>query len=160
MLCGFTSLLLQKRKKVKKSLFILCLVMNVVGYSQEWHTDINVAKQYAASGNKNILLVFSGPGWCMPCMELDKSLWQSPEFKAEAESKWVLLRADFPQKKGDPEPVNIHDPKIILAEKFNRDGFFPFFVVLDQNGRLLGKSGYENLKAPQEYISLFKRLGR
>lgn len=135
-------------------------MMNVVGYCQEWHTDFDVAKRNAAAANKNILLVFSGPGWCVPCMELDKSLWQSPEFKAEAETKWVLLRADFPQKKGDPEPVNINDPKIILAEKFNRDGFFPFFVVLDQNGRLLGKSGYEKLDAPQEYISLFKKLGR
>jgi len=150
----------KKREKVKKSLFVLCLMMTVAGYCQEWHTDFDAAKRNAAAANKNILLVFSGPGWCVPCMELDKSLWQSPEFKAEAETKWVLLRADFPQKKGDPEPVNINDPKIILAEKFNRDGFFPFFVVLDQNGRLLGKSGYEKLDAPQEYISLFKKLGK
>ncbi|MXN90595.1 thioredoxin family protein [Flavobacterium sp. Sd200] len=135
-------------------------MVGVVGYGQEWHTDLNAARQKAAASDKKILLVFSGPGWCQPCMELDKKLWLSDEFLAEAEDRWILLRADFPQKKGDPEPVNINDPKIILAEKFNRDGFFPFFVVLDQNGRLLGKSGYEKLETPQEYISLFKKLGR
>ena len=89
-----------------------------------------------------------------------KKVWETPEFKAEAEDKWVLLLADFPQKKGDPEPVNINDPKIILAEKFNRDGFFPFFVVLDKNGRLLGKRGYEGLDTAQEYIALFEKLSR
>lgn len=135
-------------------------MMSVNGFCQEWHTDFDAAKRRAAALNKNILLVFSGPGWCQPCTELDKNLWASDEFKTEAENRWVLLRADFPQKKGDPEPVNINDPKIILAEKFNRDGFFPFFVVLDQNGRLLGKSGYEKLETSEEYISLFKRLGK
>ena len=150
----------QKLQEVKKSLILVCLMINAVGLCQEWHTDFDTAKRDAAANGKDILLVFSGPGWCLPCMELEKNVWHSPEFEAEAESKWVLMRADFPQKKGDPEPVDVNDPKIILAEKYNRDGFFPFFVVLDQNGRLLGKSGYEKLDAPQEYISLFKKLGK
>jgi len=145
---------------VKKSLILVCLMINAVGFCQEWNTDLDTAKSKAAATNKNILLVFSGSDWCVPCMELEKNVWQTAEFKAEAEKNWVLLRADFLQKKGNPEPVNINDPKIILAEKYNRDGFFPFFAVLDKNGRLLGKTGYEGLDTAHEYIALFKKLAR
>jgi thioredoxin-related protein len=146
--------------KVKKSVLVLCLMMSVMGFCQEWHTDLDAAKRKAAASDRNIVLLFSGSDWCMPCIELEKNVWETEEFKSEAEDKWVLLLADFPQKKGDPEPVNVDDPKIILAEKFNRDGFFPFFVVLDKYGRLLGKRGYEGLDTAQEYIALFDKLSR
>lgn len=128
--------------------------------AQEWNTDLAVAKRKAIASNKNILLVFSGSDWCMPCMYLDKTLWTSEEFKAAAEKNWVLLRADFLQKKGDPEPVNVNDMKMILAEKYNRDGFFPYFVMLDKNGKVLSKSGYEDFDTAKDYVALFKKMSR
>ena len=75
-------------------------MINAVGFCQEWNTDFDTAKQKAAATNKHILLVFSGPDWCENCTRLDELVWDSPEFKAEAEKSWVLLRADFKQKKG------------------------------------------------------------
>lgn len=128
--------------------------------AQEWNIDLAVAKKKAAESNKNILLVFSGSDWCMPCMYLDKEVWPSEEFKAAAEKNWVLLRADFLQKKGNPEPVNVNDMKMILTEKYNRDGFFPYFVLLDKNGKVLSKSGYEDFETVAEYITLFKKMSR
>lgn len=131
-----------------------------VAAAQEWNTDLDVAKRKAGTTNKNILLVFSGSDWCEPCMNLEKTVWKSEAFKDAAEKSWVLLRADFLQKKGNPEPVNVNDMKMILTEKYNRDGFFPYFVVLDKNGKVLGKSGYEDLATAEEYIRLFRRLNR
>jgi thioredoxin-related protein len=145
---------------VKNCLTLLCCLIYATGFSQEWHTDFDTAKRKAAAENKNILLVFSGPEWCQNCTKLDTLVWDSPEFKTEAGKNWVLLRADFAQKKGIPEPVNVNDMKIILAEKYNRDGFFPFIVLLDKTGRKLGKTGYENFTTAAEYVSLFKRLGK
>lgn len=145
---------------MKKYLVTICLMLGAAGFCQEWNTDLEVAKGKAAAQNKNILLVFSGSDWCPRCIELEKKLWQSPEFKFEAEKSWVLLRADFLQKKGDAEPVDINDMKIILTERYNRNGFFPYIVMLDKYGRVLDRGGYEEFTTPQEYISYFKKLGK
>lgn len=144
---------------VKRSFLALCLIINIAAFAQEWNTDLEVAKRKAAATNKNILLVFSGSDWCAKCMELEKYVWQTEEFKAEAQN-WVLLRADFLQKKGMPEPVNVNDMKIILAEKYNRNGFFPYIVLLDRNGRLLAKTGMEEVEKPEDYLDALKKLGR
>lgn len=144
---------------MKKSLFLLLVFSHTAVFSQEWLTDFEAAKKLSAQTGKKILLVFSGPEWCDNCTKLDTIVWNSPEFKAEAEKSWVLLRADFAQKKGMPEPVDINETKMILTEKYNRDGFFPFIVLLDKNGKKLGKTGYENFATVAEYIKLFKALG-
>lgn len=145
---------------MKKLFIALCIMTYAVGFSQEWYTDFGAAKKAAAQTNKKILLVFSGPEWCANCARLDQILWNSPEFKAQAEKKWVLLRADFPQKKGIPEPFNVNDEKVILAEKYNRDGFFPFMVLLDKNGLKLDKQGYENLQTTGEYVAMLDKMGK
>jgi thioredoxin-related protein len=154
----FCFLFLQKIREVKKSILFLCLMMQVAAFSQEWTYDLETAKKKAALENKNILLVFSGSDWCAPCMQMEKNVWHTEEFITESKKTWVLLRADFLQKKGDPDPVDINDPKMILTEKYNRDGFFPFFVLLDKFGKVLGKSGYEDLATAEEYITYFKGI--
>lgn len=153
-------LLLPKKREVKKSVFILCLMLHVAGFAQEWKHDLETARKEAIAENKNILLVFSGSDWCTRCIQLEKKLWQSEEFSEAARSNWVLLRADFPKKKGMPEPVDINDPKMILTEKYNRDGFFPFFVLLDKNGKVISKHGYEDLATAEDYVTLFRKMGR
>ena len=40
-----------------------------------------------------------------------------------------------------------------LAEKYNPNGYFPFVVVLDKSGNVLGKIGYKKT-TPQEYIKI------
>lgn len=145
--------------KVKRSFLALCLLINIAAVAQEWNTDLETAKRKAAAANKNILLVFSGSDWCARCMELEKYVWQTEEFKAEAPKNWILLRADFLQKKGMPEPVDVNDMKIILAEKYNRNGFFPYIVLLDRYGKILAKSGMEEVEKPEDYLSALKKLG-
>lgn len=149
---------MQKNSALKKSLFLLLVLSHSVAFGQEWHTDFDAAKKEAAETGKKILLVFSGPEWCGNCTKLDTLVWNSPEFEAEAEKSWVLLRADFAQKKGMPEPVDVNETKMVLTEKYNRDGFFPYIVLLDKTGKRLGRTGYENFATVAEYIKLFKSL--
>lgn len=143
---------------MKNAVVLVCLLFSAAVNAQEWNTDFSLAKKKAAAEGKNILLVFSGSDWCARCIELEKKVWQTPEFKAEAEMRWVLLRADFLQKKGNPEPVDVNDMKMILAEKYNRHGFFPYIVLLDKNGKVLGSTGYEDFDAVNEYLFLLKKL--
>ena len=39
-----------------------------------------------------------------------------------------------------------------LMEKYNLNGYFPFVVVLDKNGKVLGNTGYKKT-TPKEYIN-------
>ncbi|WP_035672335.1 thioredoxin family protein [Flavobacterium sp. 83] len=140
---------------MKKIMVLMLLFAVTIGYSQEWKTDFTVAKSEASSQNKNILLVFSGSDWCGPCIKLDRDIWQSAEFKEFAKNNLVLERANFPKKKQNqlaPELKKINEE---LAEKYNKDGMFPLVVVLDKNGKVLGKTAYKNV-SPQEYIDILK----
>ena len=123
-----------------------------MGFAQHWSTSIEEAKDKATAENKTIVLVFSGSDWCAPCIKLDKNVWQSEEFKAYAAEKLVLVRADFPKKKGNALPEDIKNENSALAEKYNKDGFFPLVVVLDKTGKVITKKGYENQSATK-YIS-------
>ncbi|MFN3968887.1 thioredoxin family protein [Flavobacterium sp.] len=141
-----------------KRLFLFALVLITTNtFAQNWTTNIEEAKATAAKENKNILLVFSGSDWCAPCIKLDKNVWQSTEFKTYADEKFVLLRADFPKKKANVLPEELKKANLALAEKYNKDGFFPLVVVLDANGKVVARKGYENQTA-EKYIAELQAL--
>jgi thioredoxin-related protein len=122
-------------------------------YSQNWKSTFEEAKNQAAIENKNIVLVFSGSDWCAPCIKLDKTVWQSDEFKKESETNWVIYKADFPKKKANQLSQNMIESNKLLASKYNASGNFPLVVLLDKNGSVLGIEGYKNYSA-SDYIRL------
>ena len=124
-----------------------------LGYSQNWKTNFEDAKTQAMNENKNILLVFSGSDWCAPCIKLDKTVWQSEEFKKESESKWVIYRADFPKKKVNQLDSVLTESNKKLAAQYNAEGYFPLVLLLDKTGTVLGVDGYKNISAAA-YIQL------
>ena len=126
-----------------------------ISYSQEWRTNFETAKTEAAKQNKNILLVFSGSDWCGPCIKLDRDIWKSMEFIEFANNNLILERADFPKKKQNQLSTEIRKMNQSLAEKYNKDGMFPLVIVLDKNGKVLGKTAYKKV-SPTEYIALLK----
>lgn len=142
---------------MKKIAVVLLFFITALGNSQTWVTNIEEAKTLAAKENKNILLVFSGSDWCAPCMKLEKVVWKSEEFKQEAESKWVLLRADFPKKKGNQLSAELTASNKKLAEKYNKGGNFPLVVMLDKTGKVIGMTGFKNVTA-EEYIKMINSL--
>jgi len=141
---------------MKTFFLLLSMAMAPAAFSQDWK-NFEEAKNLAAKENKNIILVFSGSDWCAPCIKLDKSIWQSEDFKSEAKKEWVLVKADFPKKKGHELPATLQEQNKSLAEKYNKDGFFPLVVVLDKNGKAIGKTGFKNV-SPKEYIALLHSL--
>jgi hypothetical protein len=136
-----------------KKLFLIVLIFAVTinSYSQEWQTDINVAKQIANKENKPIILVFQGSDWCGPCIKLDREIWSTETFKSYAIENYVMLQADFPRKKKNKLSESQTKANALLAETYNKQGFFPFVVVLDSNGKVLGQSSYKKT-TPENYI--------
>jgi thioredoxin-related protein len=138
---------------MKKVLFTLMLLIVASVYSQNWKSDFEDAKATAAKENKNIVLVFSGSDWCAPCIKLDKVVWQSDEFKKEAEKNWITYKADFPKKKANQLAPELTEANKKLAEKYNKNGSFPLVVLLDKSGKVIGMTGFKNVSAA-EYITL------
>lgn len=134
--------------------FSLLVLFSLSSFAQDWKTNFEEAKKEATNNNKNILLVFQGSDWCGPCIKLDKEVWSTLEFQNLSKNHFVMLKADFPRKKANKlsESLTIQNRK--LAEKYNKEGFFPLVVVLSKEGNVLGKMGYEKTN-PTAY---FKKL--
>ena len=125
--------------------------------AQEWRTDWDTAKVEAEQANKKLILVFSGSDWCIPCIKLEKEIWENSSFIQYAEQHYVLFRADFPKRKKNKLPETIQQLNDRLASEYNSKGYFPLVVVLDAKGKVKGQLGYEKL-TPEAYIALIEQL--
>jgi thioredoxin-related protein len=143
-----------------KFIFILIITFSLNSFAQDWQTNFNEAKKQASKSNHSIVLVFQGSDWCGPCMKLDKEVWSTPEFKKLSKDHFVMLKADFPRRKANKLSDEQTAQNAKLAELYNNQGFFPLVVVLDSNGKVLGKMGYEK-SSPKAYfdkLSTFEQV--
>ena len=118
--------------------------------AQDWCVDLCQAQKQAMEHDKKIVLAFSGSDWCAPCMKLEKEIWSSEEFKAYAKDHFVMLKADFPRKKKNKLSKEQEKKNARLAERYNKAGYFPYVVVMNAEGEVLGSIGYEKV-GPMEY---------
>ncbi len=144
-----------KYKKTKMLIISFSIFFYTILFlnSQDWVTDINEAKKLATKQNQKIILVFQGSDWCRTCIKLDKEIWSTKEFKTYAKEHFVMLKADFPKKKKNKLDKIQKQKNIDLIEKYHKQGYFPFIVVLNKDGNVLGKTGYRKL-SPSEYIKI------
>lgn len=133
------------------------MVMAITLPAQKWETSFDAAKARSQKEGVNIVLVFSGSDWCIPCMKLEKNIWESPDFVEYSKAHFVLLRADFPKKKLNALSKEQQDRNDKLAETYNRQGLFPYVAILDKNGKMLGSTGYKNV-TPKDYIALLNSI--
>jgi len=147
-----------KTKTLKKLLLITVALLGVNSiYAQHWETNLETAKSKASQEGKNILLVFSGSDWCIPCMKLEREIWESDAFKKDSEEHFVLLKADFPKRKAHELSKEQQEKNNQLAEVYNKNGLFPEVVILNKDGKVLATTGYKNLQ-PKEYIAMLHSL--
>ncbi len=133
-------------------LFFICFTTSV--HAQDWVTDLTTAKQQAQNKGYNIVLVFAGSDWCAPCIKLEKEIWDTQEFQALAKNHFIMVKADFPRKKQNKLSKEQTESNNMLAERYNQSGNFPLVVLLNDQGKILGKTGYKKA-TPQSY---FKHL--
>jgi|SRR6185437_9971419 len=102
-----------------------------------WHNNFNEAKQLAREQHKNILLNFSGSDWCGPCIELRKEILDDPRFLQMADSSLILVNADFPRNKKNQLSKEQQALNDAMADKYNRQGKFPYTLLLNAEGKVL-----------------------
>ncbi len=132
-------------------LFVLFALCSSTVFAQDWNTNFQEAKKMAKQDNKKIVLVFSGSDWCGPCMKLDKEIWSTKEFQNYAESNFILVRADFPRRKKNRLSEELQKQNEQLAEQYNKAGYFPYVVVINPKGKMLGAMGYKEGISPNAY---------
>ncbi len=114
--------------------------------------DLTEAELHAKENHKHILLVFSGSDWCIPCIKMEKEIFEKESFANYAKDHLVLLHADFPRLKKHQLPKDQLKRNEELAEKYNKQGAFPFTVLLDANGKELKHWDGLVASTPEDFI--------
>lgn len=126
-----------------KQLFFLCIFCCVAPlFGQQWEEDFFFAREKAFQEQKKLLLVFSGSDWCIPCIRLEKEVWQDSVFLAYAKENLVLYRADFPKRKKNQLAPALKAKHDSLAAQYNPQGYFPWVVVFGEDKVVKGTFVY------------------
>jgi thioredoxin-related protein len=119
-----------------KNLFIAIMILvSASAFAQT--NPLSTAEQKAKKEGKNILITFSGSDWCIPCIRLEKEVFTAETFKKYADSNLVVLNADFPRLKKHKLAKEQQAGNEYLADQYNKQGSFPFTVLLDADGKVL-----------------------
>jgi len=97
----------------------------------EWMTDYNSALAAAGKEKKPALLFFTGSDWCHFCVELEKNVLSTDEFKTYAKENLILVKLDFPKAGGQPAALRSQNQS--LASQYQIKGY-PTLVLLDPSG--------------------------
>ena len=135
------------------NVFVLLFCLSL--FSQNWETSYDNSVKRAKEENKKLLVVFQGSDWCGPCIKLSKEIWSTEFFVDYSDKSYVMLQVDFPRRKKNSLSESQREQNAFLAEKFNPRGYFPFVVVLNSSGKLIGEIGYENT-TPQKFIEIIE----
>lgn len=124
-----------------------------------WLTDLPKAQAQAKAEGKSVLLFFHGSDWCPTCLEMQRQVFDSPEFTQYARRALVLVDVDFPEKKSQSDEVK--RANLALKARFNFSdelgGGYPTLVLLNEaGGTVFQETGYSG-GGPAEVLPKLER---
>lgn len=139
-----------------RSILLLLLIVAMTGSARAQVLQYpDKAFELAQASGKNVMLVFSGSDWCIPCIRFNKQILSDSTFLSFAGQNLVLLEADFPQRKKIAAPLRLQYDS--LAAAFNPQGAFPQVVILSPGKQLVAYVPYRG-DTPAGFISTIKHL--
>ncbi|MFA6059171.1 MAG: thioredoxin family protein [Taibaiella sp.] len=103
----------------------------------KWQPNFEIARQEARQKHQLVLLNFSGSDWCGPCIRMRKGILENETFTAFSDSTLQLVNADFPRNKKNQLSKDVVKANEALADRYNKEGVFPYTVLLDADGNVL-----------------------
>ena len=131
---------------------LLSMITFICLFTNAQAPNLAEAKSYAKANHKLILLEFSGSDWCIPCIRMEKEIFQKESFINYSKEHLVLLHADFPRLKKHQLAKKQAKNNEELAEKYNKEGAFPYTVLLDADGKVLKQWDGMVATSAQEFI--------
>jgi thioredoxin-related protein len=138
----------------------LIAALSLLLMSFTWRTDFDKAQSDAAAQHKMIILKFSGSDWCIPCIRMEKTIFNTPAFHTFADRNLIMINADYPRLKKNQPSKDIAKQNDQLASIYNKDGHFPLTLLLSADGKVMKKwDGYSGA-APADFIAQIKNAGK
>ena len=136
-----------------RTILLLLSLSALLSANAQVEPDPEKAFRAARESGKQVLLVFSGSDWCLPCIRFEKNILTDSAFLHFAGERFVVLEADFPQKKKVPATLKAQYEE--LAGKFNAEGAFPKIVLLTADRSQLAVLPYTG-QSPTRFIQQMK----
>ena len=138
------------------ALIVFLAAVNVL--VAEWQTDYAKALAKAKAENKRVLLDFTGSDWCGPCIELNKKVFSTKEFRAFADKNLVFVEVDYPRGKKQSAELVSQNEKLAKEYGIDEKGY-PTLVLLDPSGRKIRElNGYSG-ETTDDFISWIEGKG-
>ncbi|RZJ72715.1 thioredoxin family protein [Flavobacterium sp.] len=134
-----------------KTIILFLLMTSGTTFAQQWNNDLDEAFRQAEQGSKNVLLFFSIPDNCELCRRIDHDVFKSQEFLEYAQSNLVLAKMDFKSQPGKDKAE-----QLLVVEKYNKDGFFPWVVLVNKTGKIVAKLPMYDDQTVRQYVAQIK----
>jgi len=141
---------------MKAVIIILLGMMTQLSIGQDQFYSFEDAKTEATETDKKILMVFSGSDWCKPCIQLKKTILDTPQFEKVKEDA-IVMHLDFPYKRKNKLSKEQTKHNESLAEIYNKSGQFPMVILVDNQGKVISDISYEKGQQPSEFIQLITK---
>ncbi len=105
--------------------------------------DINNAIAKAKKEGKNILIQ-AGGNWCIWCLRFNNFVQTTPELKEIADKKYVYYHLNY-------SPDNKNEKVFAQYINTNEQQAYPFFIILDKNGKKIHVQQSEVLEEGKGY---------
>jgi len=116
------------------------------------------AEAAARKDGKQILLRFSGSDWCIPCIRLEKAVFEKEVFLSYASTHLVLMQADFPRLPKHKLSKEQQAENEALAALYDKDGSFPLVVLLNPDGSVVKRWEAAAVGTADEFVATLQRL--
>jgi RNA polymerase sigma factor (sigma-70 family) len=103
-----------------------------IGEKPGWIHDLDKGKKLARASAKDLLIVFTGLGWCHHCDLLDREVLQQAAFVKQASKDYVLVEFDFTFRDTQKDKARAARYRK-LQEKYLVRGF-PTVILADAEG--------------------------
>lgn len=115
----------------------------------KWGKSLKSAQKQAQETGLPIVLLFTGSSWCGFCIKLEKEVLSKKEFKQGMDGVAIGVKFEF----GSADFSKSKEAKIYGIRGV------PALVVVDAEGKELGRTGYVPGRTPAQYVEFFKKYG-
>lgn len=133
------------------ALLLAALAVDSLATQPDWIRDLADAQRVAQASGKDLLVAFTGQGWCGHCITLDREVFSDPLFDEETRDRFVTVELDYTF--GDSaEEAKRKEMLRALSKQYLVEGF-PTIVLMDAQMRPYAYFvGYEDGFGVRKYV--------